>query len=259
MIPLIVALEVLLLYLSLGAVGIAATLLAALALVTMYLMANRGGANSGLIPLDESEMKWLHEGIVEMSKKAGTKVPAVYLQDDYIPNAYSFGGNIVLSLGLFEVLDEDEILAVAAHELGHIKNGDTKLFPMVTYGRYLMLITTILLMIGGNLAVRIIAPLLYISYEASRISLMKKREFMADDTALRLLPTPMSLKRALEEMKYYEDLRADVKINALPSIEPSIERDQGPKWVSFVETHPSYEERITRITMYITNLNKRLQ
>lgn len=118
----------------------------------------------------------------------------MYLQDDYIPNAYSFGGNIVLSLGLFEVLDEDEILAVAAHELGHIKNGDTKLFPMVTYGRYLMLITTILLMIGGNLAVRIIAPLLYISYEASRISLMKKREFMADDTALRLLPAPMSLK-----------------------------------------------------------------
>lgn len=45
---------------------------------------------------------------------------------------------------------------------------------MVTYGRYLMLITTILLMIGGNLAVRIIAPLLYISYEASRISLMKR-------------------------------------------------------------------------------------
>lgn len=70
---LIVALEVLLLYLSLGAVGIAATLLAALALVTMYLMANRGGANSGLIPLDESEMKWLHEGIVEMSKRLEQK------------------------------------------------------------------------------------------------------------------------------------------------------------------------------------------
>ncbi|AMQ18407.1 M48 family metallopeptidase [Thermococcus peptonophilus] len=259
MIPLIVALEVLLLYISLGTVGIAATILATLTLMSMYLMATRYGANNGLIPLDKKEMKWLHEGIEKMSKKAGMRVPVVYLQDDYIPNAYSFGRNIVLSLGLFEVLDDDEILAVAAHELGHIKNGDTKLFPMVTYGRYLMLITTVLLILGGNLAVRIVAPFLYISYEASRISLMKKREFMADDTALRLLPTPMSLKRALEELKYYEDLRTSVKINALPSIEPSIERDPGTKRVSFVETHPSYEERIMRITMYITNLNKRIQ
>ncbi|MBP1911176.1 M48 family metallopeptidase [Thermococcus stetteri] len=259
MIPLIIALEILLLYLSLEPVGILAMVPPVLILVGMHLMANRGRTNNQLIPLDEKEMKWLHEGIAEMSKKAGTKIPEVYIQDDYIPNAYSFGRNIVLSLGLFEVLDKDEILAVAAHELGHIKNGDTKLFPLVTYGRYLMLITTLLLVVGGNLLVKITAPLLYVSYEVSRVNFMKRREFMADDTALRLLPTPMSLKRALEELKYYEDLRTDVKISALPSIEPSIERDQGSKWSSFVETHPSYEERIVRITMYITNLNKRLQ
>lgn len=48
---------------------------------------------------------------------------------------------------------------------------------------------------------------------------------MVDDIVLRLLFILMSFKRVFEEMKYYEDLRVDVKINVLLSIEFSIERD----------------------------------
>lgn len=128
-------------------------------------------------------------------------------------------------LGFFEVLDEDEILVVVVYEFGYIKNGDIKLFLMVMYGWYLMFIMIILLMIGGNFVVRIIVFLLYIFYEVLRISFMKKREFMVDDIVLRLLFILMSFKRVFEEMKYYEDLRVDVKINVLLSIEFSIERD----------------------------------
>jgi heat shock protein HtpX len=258
MLPLIIVIfEGVLLFLALGLRGIGVIIAFGILLLGLHLWANERGATQKLIPVDGEEMAWLLSGIKAMADKAGVKMPGVYLLDDYIPNAYSFGRTIVLSLGLFEVLDEDEILAVAAHELGHIKNGDTRLFPLVTYGRFLMMATTTILIITGNNIIRVLSLLTYLAYELSRGSFMKKREFMADDTALRLLPVPLSLKRALEELKYYEDLRESVKVSALPSIEPKIERESPRR--SFVETHPSYEERIMRITTYVMNLNNRIQ
>ncbi len=195
-----------------------------------------------------------------MAKKAGLPMPRVYILDDYIPNAYSFKNTIVLSMGLFEVLEEDEILAVAAHELGHIKNRDTKLFPLLAYGRHLMItFTAVLILLAHRSVVTITALVLYGIYEVARANFLKSREFKADETALRLLDVPMSLKRALEELKYYEDLRMNVKMSALPSIEPSIERKQKP---AIMETHPSYDERIFRILVEINGnnmFNRRMQ
>jgi Zn-dependent protease with chaperone function len=85
-------------------------------------------------------------------------------------------------------------------------------------------------------------------YEIERVNFFKKREFRADETALYLLDRPFNLKDALEELKYYEDLRITVKESALPGIEPNIERKQKK---SFMTTHPSYDERILRILVEI--------
>ncbi len=257
MLPIVaVVIEGILLFHTFGLQGLWVITLSGTLLLVVHLWVNGKGATQRLIPVG-NDMEWLIKGIEGMAQKAGIKRPAVYLLDDYIPNAYSFGRTIVLSLGLFEVLDEEEVLAVAAHELGHIKNGDTKLFPMVAYGRFLLMATTSLLLFLGSNFVRLLAALTYLMYELSRGWFMKKREFMADNTALRLLPVPLSLKRALEELKYYEDLRESVKMSALPSIEPNIERESPKR--SLVGTHPSYEERIMRITAYVTSLNNRIQ
>ncbi|CAI1492978.1 Zn-dependent protease with chaperone function [Thermococcus nautili] len=257
MLYVILALEVLLVVEALGDLGVAMAGGAMAFLGALYIWATRHKFGENLIPLEREEMPWLYDGIAELAEKAKVPMPRVYLLDDYIPNAYSFGNTIVLSLGLFEVLDEDEIIAVAAHELGHIKNRDTKWFPMVTYGRCLMMITTLALLIAGSIPVKGAATVLYIAYELARSDFMKKREFLADETALRLLTIPMSLKRALEELKYYEDLRMNVKVNAVPSIEPGIEREK--RFAFFTETHPSYEERILRITFEMNNLMRMKQ
>ncbi|WP_367182632.1 M48 family metallopeptidase [Thermococcus sp.] len=248
----ILVLEILLIIKALGDLGIGVAIGSCVLLVVVYLWAMRHKYGEGLIPLEREAMPWLYDGVAELAEKAGVPMPKVYLLDDYIPNAYSFGNTIVLSLGLLEVLDEGEVLAVAAHELGHIKNGDTRSFPIVTYGRFLMLVITGLLVIAGESLVKVAAVLLYLAYELTRTEFMKNREFKADETALRLLEVPMTLKEALEELKYYEDLRTNVKLSAVPSIEPSIERDR--KRITIVETHPSYEERILRITVEINSL-----
>jgi len=245
MLKLIFLAQVLITLLYLGKLGLLFVSGVFLILAGLYLWTVKSSLKKEQKKLSYEDMPWLYDGIMRMANKAGIATPEIYLLDDYIPNAYSFRNSIVLSIGLFEVLDEEEILAVAAHEIGHIKNGDTLLFPLVSYGRYLMLAMALLnFLISRNTLISLASFMFYLLYEMHRSDYLKRREFKADETALRLIPVPLALKRALEELKYYEDLRLEVKESALPSIEPEIER---PHQKSLFETHPSYEERIWRI------------
>ena len=245
MLGLIVLLQMLVIVRYFGRAGAEVIGGSILALTLVYLWISTHSLKEGHIKLDQKEMPWLYESIARMAKKAGIRMPNVYLLDDYIPNAYSFRNSIVLSMGLFEVLEKDEILGVAAHELGHIKNRDTLLFPLVVYARYLMiLLMAVALLLSHSLFAKVISIMFYAMYEIERVNFFNDREFQADETALSLLDRPLSLKEALEELKYYEDLRAHVKESALPGIEPSIERKQKK---GIMDTHPTYDERILRI------------
>ncbi len=251
MLFLIVLLEALLAVIALAQLGVKISLAAFGAVMVLYAWISAHDVRGRYIPLQRAEMPWLYDGIAKMAKKAGIPMPKVYLLDEYIPTAYSFKNAVVLSLGLFEVLDREEILAVAAHEMGHIKNGDTKTFPLLAYGKYLMLaFTLVLIALSRSTVVSMAALALAGLYELAWAGFHKEREFLADEAALRLLETPMSLKRALEELKYYEDLRAGMRSNAVPSIEPTIERRPKQR-APIIETHPSYDERVLRIIIEI--------
>jgi len=241
--------------LSSGSLGALALMISILITLLIFVDTFRYGNGRYIEPLDE--MSWLVEGVKKEAKKADIKVPRLYLLDDYIPNAYSFGNTVVLSLGLFEILNREEILAVVAHELGHIKNHDGLVFPVIAYGRVFMIMTTIfLLFIHASPYFIPISMASLIIYEWSRARFVRLREFKADTVAVSLLDNPINLKEALEELEYYDDLMVRVKKHALPGIEPSIKRteeDEGiqrqywtPSVFSF-PTHPTYNERIAHI------------
>jgi len=252
MLYLVMLLQLMLPVVALGEFGAKLIAVSALLLLPLYLWAYTSEPNGRYHALQREQIPWLYDGIAEMAERAGIKMPRVYLLEDYIPNAYSFKNTLVFSLGLFEVLGEEEILAVAAHEIGHIKNGDTKLFPIIAYSRYTMALLTVMVVVTSkNAWISFGSLMLYAFYELSRAEYLKEREFKADHTALGLLHIPLSLKYALEELKYYEDLRASVKTSALPSIEPSIDRRQGSP---LIETHPSYDERILRIMIEVGHI-----
>lgn len=249
MLYIVILLQLTLAIAVLGELGLKLIAGSALLILLVYFWAYTSEPKGNYHTLEREQMPWLYDGVAKMAKKAGIRMPKIYILEDYIPNAYSFKNTLVFSLGLFEVLGEEEILAVAAHEIGHIKNGDTKLFPIIAYSRYVMMILTLLIvLVARNSPLSLASLLLYGLYEVSRADYLKKREFKADHTALGLLDVPLSLKYALEELKYYEDLRENVKRSALPSIEPSIDRKQGSQ---IIETHPSYDDRILRILLEI--------
>ena len=261
MLGLIVLLQMLIILRYFGRMGLVVIGFSVLALTFVYAWISTHSLKRDYITLNWTEMPWLYDSIARMAGKAGIGMPNVYLLDDYIPNAYSFRNSIVLSMGLFEVLDRDGILGVVAHELGHIKNNDTLLFPVVVYARYLMMLLMALgVLFSHSLPIQILSITLYIMYEADRVRFFKEREFKADEAAVRLLDRPMSLKDALEELKYYEDLRAHVKESALPGIEPSIERKQRKSrstGIGIMDTHPTYDERILRIMIEVEGLSMR--
>lgn len=208
-------------------------------------------------PIAQAASAELIKKLYSILERANLRDVEIYALEEYIPNAYSYGRRVVLSLGLFEILDDEEIAAVVAHELGHIKNRDTILFPLVAYVRiFAFLMPFLILVLTQSFWIAIGSFALYLWFELERSKFLRSREFKADDVALRLLDRPLSLKEALEELKYYEDLRARVKNQALPGIEPTIDRPSPEKrnyWrPSFLifPTHPSYEERIFRIVAY---------
>jgi len=200
------------------------------------------------LTLPKEPLSWLVGRVNKMAERGGVREISLKILDDYIPTAFSYGKTVVLSLGLFEILDGDEILAVAAHEIGHIKNRDTLLFPLLMYGRYASILMTLIafLLVRSPLLDSFFA-LMTVGYELWRSSYMREREFKADETALWLVENPLSLKRALEELKYYEDLRKEVYSWTFPSLSPSLERPERTKTGFFMNSHPSYEERILRI------------
>ncbi len=256
---LVLLFQALMLLLS-GTLGQVALLVSVVITLLIFIGTFRYGAGKYVEP--QEGMSWLMEGLAKEAKKANIKMPKLYILDDYIPNAYSFRNIVVLSLGLFEVLDREGILAVIAHEVGHIKNHDGLVFPLMAYGRVFMIVTFLMILpIHRSSYFVPISLLLVVLYEWDRAKFLRSREFKADDVAVTLLDNPLSLKEALEELEYYDDLMTKVRHQALPGIEPSIKREEAeakggcgkgerqywtPTVFSF-PTHPTYSERIRHI------------
>ena len=81
-------------------------------------------------PLTKAEKKHFEPAVEEVCQAANVKPPRIFMIDDMNPNAMALGNSIVFTRGIFFEATSAEIRGVAAHELGHIVNGDSKLSIM---------------------------------------------------------------------------------------------------------------------------------
>jgi heat shock protein HtpX len=153
-------------------------------------------------------------------------MPKVYIIDDLAANAFACGtekaGNIVFTKGIVEIMDRDELQGIAAHEMSHLKNGDSQLMTVVAgVGMAIGFISAIsyrIMFFGGgrrssnndngggvvalialviSLAALILSPLLAAITQAA---ISRKREWMADDSAIAITRNPAGLRSALEKL-----------------------------------------------------------
>lgn len=89
--------------------------------------------------LEKDELPWLDSLVEGLSKKAGVRKPRIALLSSDEPNAFVYGrtpgsSNLVLHTGLIESLSSEELKAVVAHELGHIKRYDCSIMTLASMG-----------------------------------------------------------------------------------------------------------------------------
>jgi beta-lactamase regulating signal transducer with metallopeptidase domain len=184
-----------------------------------------------VINLDSNEYDWLQTEIAKISKKLAIPTPQMGLVEDLRPNAFTMGNGrktkLVFTLGLLNILDKEEILAVAFHELAHVKNHD---YFFKTFSNALT-------------AVSFFNPLAYFALFNSQ----REREMLADENGAKLMQKPDSLANALTKItKALQNLPRETRLirvtsNLLVS-SPIIHRPQ------ILSSHPKIDLRLRNIS-----------
>jgi len=207
------------------------------------------------------EAPGLYRIVDRLRQRAGLPMPVVAVAPHEQPNAFATGRNpehavVAVTTGIMKFVPEEELEAVIAHELAHIKNRD-------------MLITTIaagiagalsnlpyLLWFGGGrsdedghpiaqLALILLAPIgaMLIQFAVSR-----QREFEADRVGAQILGRPLPLANALRRL---DALAHRIPMEVAPAAAPLAQVNplaaHGGGVARLFSTHPPTEERVARL------------
>ena len=167
--------------------------------------------------ISEKQAPGLFRMVRKVARQAGSSVPSLYMLPDRGANAFATGlsgkhGAIMVSTGLLELLDGEELAAVIAHEFGHLQRGDTLLMTVVaTIAASLISISNFFTwskLLGNRrrkaerrdgvasdaLLWVLIAPLTALMI---RLILSDSREYLADEHSARIIGDPGPLRRAV--------------------------------------------------------------
>ena len=159
---------------------------------------------------------YLKKFITDICDKHNMKYPRIGLIDDGAPNAFTYGhtkndARIIITRGIFELLDEEEVKAVVGHELGHATHYDmlfmtvAQLVPLIMYAIYEIFINAKSDNDNNNSAGAIIAVIAYILYIISNyivLWLSRTREYYADSFSIEETKNPNALASALVKIGY---------------------------------------------------------
>lgn len=235
------------------------------------------------------EYQQLRNIVEGVALAAGVPTPAVYVVHDPAPNAFATGmrpekAAVAVTTGLMERLSRRELEGVIAHEVGHIRNRDTSFMTLVvlTVGA-IMVLSTVLVRIGylatimfrggggrgknnahaaalaiglAFLAVGAIGFVLAIpAATLLKAALSRRREVMADATAVQLTRNPTGIRAALEKLEADTTVvRAMSTTTAHLWIESPLQRERGSGFISSVgrlfDSHPPLAARIETLRRY---------
>ena len=216
------------------------------------------------VEVDESSAAGLYAIVKRLAHKAGTPMPKVYIIPDDVPNAFATGRNhshaaVAITEGLLNILDEEEVEGVLAHEMSHVKHYDILVGTIAASiaGAIAMLANFGMMFGGGSSENRpnpiIMIALMFLAPMAASIVQMavsRNREFMADEGAARLTGHPEWLQSALAKLESYSRGHHILKEATPESAHMFIINPFSGKDVSFkslFSTHPSTEARIERL------------
>jgi heat shock protein HtpX len=201
------------------------------AVLQYFLAARQATAIAGGIEIDRVSEPRLWRTVENLAIATGMPMPRVFVIPDPSPNAFATGRDpehavVAATTGLLELMDDQELQGVMAHELGHVRNYDIRVSTMV-FGLVVAvgLIADVLLrisifsglsggrnrnsdnggsanpvlLIAGIVAV-VVAPIAAAGVQAA---VSRQREYLADATGAMTTRHPEGLARALEKLGAY--------------------------------------------------------
>jgi len=224
--------------------------------------------SSGAQPISREQSPRLYAVMERLAAKAGLPVPKLYLIPQAAPNAFATGRNpqhasVAVTQGLMELMDDEELEGVIAHELSHVRNYDiltssiaATLAGAITWIAHMARWGMMFSGMGGGrdrdrggsgisaILMLILAPLAALLLQ---LGISRQREYQADASGAKMVGHPYGLVRALEKLgAYNKRIPMDISpsTSALCIVAPLTSREL---FTSLFSTHPPLTERIKRL------------
>jgi heat shock protein HtpX len=213
-------------------------------------------------PVSAAEAPGLYRIVQKLSTRANIPMPGVYIVPSPTANAFATGRDpehaaVAVTAGILDILPEDELEGVIAHELTHIINRDTltQAIAATVAGAVSFLAQMLSYSMwfgggsrdnerGGN-PLGVLATVLFAPIAATviQLAISRTREFSADAGAAKLTGNPRALARALQRL---ESTARQMPLNANPAFEPLliIHPISGQFLGNLFSSHPATEARV---------------
>ena len=226
--------------------------------------------SSGAKPVSREQLPRLYEVMERLAAKANLPVPKLYVVPEAAPNAFATGRNprhasVAVTQGLLQLLNDDELEGVIAHELSHVRNYDILISSIaatiagaITYVARMGYWESLFGMGGGNrdnergggltaILMLFLAPFAALLLQ---LGISRQREYAADETGARMVGQPYGLISALEKLgAYNRRIPSSIPQStaALCIVKPLSGGGLGQAFASLFSTHPPLEERIAAL------------
>ncbi|MCX5646195.1 MAG: zinc metalloprotease HtpX [Phycisphaerae bacterium] len=197
-------------------------------------------------------------GIVEqLSQRAGLPMPRVYISPAAAPNAFATGRGprhsaVCVTAGLRQMLNDEELRGVIAHELSHVKNRDILISTIAAILAGAISSITYMAMWGNDdrrsnplisLLLMILAPMAAMLIQ---LAISRSREFEADRSGAELVGDPRGLARSLQKLEAANQ-RIPLPVPDAQSSLFIVQPLTGSNVAKLFSTHPPTEERVARL------------
>ena len=221
--------------------------------------------SSGAQPVSREQLPRLYEVMERLAAKANLPVPKLYVIPEAAPNAFATGRNprhasVAVTQGLLQLMNDDELEGVIAHELSHVRNYDILISSVAaTLAGAITFLAHMGFWFGGGdredrdrqgggiltILLMFLAPL---GAMLLQLGLSRQREYSADETGAHMVGHPYGLISALQKLGAYNNRIPTTTISpstsALCIVKPLF---GSGTFSSLFSTHPPLEDRISAL------------